>query len=332
MSEGTLLDAEVKDADLKSAFAALSKDYGGLAARVRALGHSVTCTCSDVTLRLHFPAFRQSKPTLAELVDAIAVYLVHFALPRSEVEELVALYKTIDATEFMKRYSLLESRARALFIKANETTERNGEAGELLLYLLTEWILDAPQLIAKMSLKTNPSMPVHGADGIHVRYSERDQKLLLYWGESKLHANVGNAIAAAAESISEALKPDKLKHEIDLVQQNINFSGLQPAEKEALLRYLNPFEEKYNERLDVTTCLVGFNFDGFAKVAAVDPKQAEAEFRSLAEAELAKVAPRLAKALTNKELATQPIEIFFLPLPSVSDFRDLFQEKIGWKT
>jgi hypothetical protein len=182
-----------------------------------------------------------------------------------------------------------------------------------------------------MSLKTNPRMPVHGADGIHVRYSEKDQKLLLYWGESKLHANVDNAIAAAAKSISEALEPDKLKHEIDLVQQNISFSGLQPAEKEALLRYLNPFEEKYNERLDVTTCLVGFNFDGFAKVAAVDPKQAEAEFRSLAEAELAKVAPRLAKALTDKGLATQPIEIFFLPLPSVSDFRDLFQGKIGWK-
>ena len=332
MSEGTLLDAGAKDADLKSAFAALSKDYGSLAARVRALSHSVVCTCSGVTLRLHFPAFRQSKPTLSELVDAIAVYLVHFALPRSEVEALTALYKTIDAAEFMKRYSLLESRARALFIKANETTERNGEAGELLLYLLTEWILDAPQLIAKMSLKTNPRMPVHGADGIHVRYSEKDQKLLLYWGESKLHANVGNAIAAAAKSISEALEPDKLKHEIDLVQQNISFSGLQPAEKEALLRYLNPFEEKYNERLDVTTCLVGFNFDGFAKVAAVDPKQAEAEFRSLAEAELAKVAPRLAKALTNKGLATQPIEIFFLPLPSVSDFRDLFQEKIGWNT
>src|SRR6185437_5509224 len=75
MSEGTLLDAEAKDADLKSAFAALSKDYGSLTARVRALSHSIACTCSGVTLRLHFPAFRQSKPTLPELVDAIAVYL-----------------------------------------------------------------------------------------------------------------------------------------------------------------------------------------------------------------------------------------------------------------
>ena len=154
MSEETLLDAK-EAADLKSAFAALSKDYGSLAARIRVLSHTVVCTSTGVTLRLHFPSFRQSKPTLSELADAIAVYLVHFALPRSEVEGLTSLYRSIEAIEFMKRYSILESRARALFIKANQTTNRNGEAGELLLYLLTEWILDAPQLIAKMSLKTN---------------------------------------------------------------------------------------------------------------------------------------------------------------------------------
>ena len=189
----------------------------------------------------------------------------------------------------MKRCSILESRARALFIKANQTTNRNGEAGELLLYLLTEWILGAPQLIAKMALKTNPNMPVHGADGVHVRYRESDKKLLLYWGESKLYADVGEAITAAAKSISEALKPQKLQHEINLVQQNIDFSGLKPEEKEALLRYLNPFEESYNERHDVTTCLVGFDFDGFAKVAKVNADKAEAQFTSLAAAELAKV-------------------------------------------
>ncbi len=331
MSEGATLDAE-ETADLKSAFAALSKDYGGLAARIRGLTHTIVCPSTGVTLRLHFPSFRQSKPSVSELVDAVAAYLVHFALPRSEVEGLTSVYHSIDAVEFMKRCSILESRARALFIKANQTTNRNGEAGELLLYLLTEWILGAPQLIAKMALKTNPNMPVHGADGVHVLYRENDKKLLLYWGESKLYADVGDAIAAAVKSISEALSSEKLQHEINLVQQNIDFSGLKPEDKEALLRYLNPFEESYNERHDITTCLIGFDFDGFAKVAAVNADKAEAQFKSLAEAELAKVAPALAKALTDAGLKTQPVEIFFFPVPSVSDFRDLFQKKIGWKS
>ncbi len=331
MSEGALVAAN-KAADLKSAFEALSKDYGSLAARIRVLSHAVVCPCTGVTLRLHFPSFRQSKPTLTELVDAISAYLVHFALPRSEVTALTSLYQSIEPIEFMKRCSILDSRGRELFIKANQATNRNGEAGELLLYLLTEWILGAPQLIAKMALKTNPNMPVHGADGVHVRYRSSDKKLLLYWGESKLYADVGDAIAAAAKSISEALKPEKLKHEINLVQQNIDFSGLKPEEKEALLRYLNPFEESYNERHDVTTCLIGFNFDGFAKVARIDSVQAETQFRSLAEAEVAKVAPTLAKALIDAGLENQPVEIFFFPVPSVSDFRDLFQQKIGWNT
>ncbi|GLH79170.1 hypothetical protein SSBR45G_40790 [Bradyrhizobium sp. SSBR45G] len=331
MGEEAILDIE-KSVDLKSALAALSKDHASLAARIRVLTHTIACPSTGVTLRLHFPSFRQGKPTVAELVDAISTYLVHFALPRSEIEKLKSVYHSIEAVEFMKRYSILESRARALFIKANQTTNRNGEAGELLLYLLTEWMLGAPQLIAKMALKTNPNMPVHGSDGVHVRYREADKKLLLYWGESKLYADVGEAITSAAKSIGEALKPEKLQHEINLVQQNIDFSGLKPEEKEALLRYLNPFEEDYNERHDVATCLVGFDFDGFSKVAKANSDKAEVQFRSLAEAELAKVAPALEKALTEAGLETQPVEIFFFPVPSVGGFRDLFQKKIGWKS
>lgn len=316
--------------DLEAALAALVRDYAKLEARIRDLTHTINCTCSGVTLRLHFPALRQSKPTIAELVDVIALYLVNFALPRSEVEALRFQYQSLSFDEFSLKFSALEARAKDLFIRANKATNRNGEAGELLLYLLTEWKLAAPQLIAKMSLKTSPKMPVHGADGVHVRYSEADKRLLLYWGESKMHADLDKAIAAAAESIGKALTPTKLKHEIDLVQRNISFSGLEPAEKEALLRYLDPFEESYNERLDITTCLIGFDFDGFASVVADDPSRAEAMFRELAKAELAKAAPRLAKALTAAGLKAQPVELFFFPVPSVDEFRKLFQAKIAW--
>jgi hypothetical protein len=76
-------NAKATGADLEAALATLARDYTKLEARIRELTHTITCTCSGVTLRLHFPAFRQSKPTVAELVDAIALYLVNFALPRS---------------------------------------------------------------------------------------------------------------------------------------------------------------------------------------------------------------------------------------------------------
>lgn len=322
--------ATVSGADLQGALAALSRDYSKLESRIRELTHSVTCTCSGVTLRLHFPAFRQSKPTVSELVDAIALYLINFALPRSEIETLRSQYQSLPFDEFSLKLSSLEAKARDLFIRAHKVTNRNGEAGELLLYLLTEWKLAAPQLVAKMSLKTNPMMPVHGADGVHVRYSKADKRLLLYWGESKVHADVGAAITAAAKSIADALTASKLKHEIELVQRNISFSGLDTNEKEALLRYLDPFEEAYNDRHDVTTCLIGFDFNGFASVASHSSGEAEGAFRDLAMAELAKVAPKLARALTDAGLKSQPVELFFFPVPSVDEFRKLFQAKIGW--
>jgi hypothetical protein len=318
-------------ADLETAVAALSKDYSRLSPRIRVLTHSVTCKCAGVVLRLHFPAFRQGKPTIFELVDAISHELVHFALPRSQVAALKSQHNKISADEFMLKNSQLIDSAKSLFIQANKATNRNGEAGELLLYLLTEWILAAPQIIAKMSLKTNSAMPVHGADGVHVRYSKKDKRLFLYWGESKLHANVGDAITAGAKSIVEALKPDKIKHEIDLVQRNIDFSGMGAAEKAAFLRYLDPFSEDYNERHDVTTCLIGFDFDGFATVAKSDPAKAESEFVELAKKRLQTLGPTLAKAFTAAGLDKQPMEIFFFPVPSVKDLRDTFQQKIGWK-
>lgn len=317
--------------DLEAAVAALRKDYSKLTARIRTLTHSVECDCAGVNLRFHFPSLRQGQPTIHELVDAIALYLMPFALPRSEVAEVYGLYGTISADDFTTRLLQLSESAKSLFKRANEATNRNGEAGELLLYLLTEWVLGAPQIIAKMSLKTNRDMPVHGADGVHVRFSKADGKLLLYWGESKLYANVTDAITAAAKSLSEAMQPEKLKHEIELVQRNIDFSGLQADEKKALLQYLDPFDETYNDRHDVITCLVGFDFDGFAKVAKADTSKSDEEFISLAKQELSEVAPKLAKALKAAGLANKPVEIFFFPMPSVQSMRDIFQAKIGWK-
>jgi hypothetical protein len=317
--------------NLEVALAALRGDYSKLLPRVRTLEHTVSCECDKAVLRLHFPALRQGKATVHELIDAIVHFMIPFALPRSEIAEVDALFAPGNLDEFKFRYLELSERAKALFKRANEATNRNGEAGELLLYLLTEWMLEAPQLVAKMSLKTNREMPVHGSDGIHVRYVPDQGRLLMFWGESKLYADVGDAIGAAITSITEALEPQKLKHEIELVQRNISFAGLDPTSKSALLKFLDPYDDAYNERHDVTTCLIGFNFDGFDAMASDRSEKPEEAFAKLAEAKLKDLAPKLATALKKAKLADHPIEIFLFPVPSVQDMRDVFQAKIGWK-
>ncbi len=272
-----------------------------------------------------------SKATIHELIEAIIHFLTPFALPRSQIKAVDDLYGKIDVDDFKLKVSQLSDIAKSLFKRANEATNRNGEAGELILYLLTEWVLMAPQLIAKMSLKTNRDMPVHGADGIHVRYSPQESRLLLYWGESKLYSDIGDALDAAIVSISESLKPEKMQHEIELVQRNIDLSGLDATSKQAILRYLDPYDEAYNERHDVTTCLVGFDFNGFDEAYSEDG-QSETKFIKLAQTKLSEFAPKLAERIKAANLAGRSIEIFFRPVPSVQELRDLFQAKIGWKS
>lgn len=59
------------------------------------------------------------------------------------------------------------------------------ELWEIILFFLTEWILNAPIAISKIRLKTNPQMPVYWSDGIHI---SKCWEKLIFW-ESKLTWN-----------------------------------------------------------------------------------------------------------------------------------------------
>jgi hypothetical protein len=325
-------EANSEATDLQSAFNdILSGAYKALGARLHALPQVITCECNGVTVRAYYPAFRQGKPTVFELVDVICLYLTKFCLPRTRIKQVTSLYGQIPEEEYDQKRQQLFEEAKGLFIKANKATNRNGEAGELLLYLLTEWVLGAPQLVAKMSLKTNSEMPVFGADGIHVRYCAETSKIILYWGESKLYADVGHAIDAAVDSISNALKPDKMEHELDLIQSNIDLSGLDQKSKAEVLKYLDPMEDNYNHRHDVSTCLIGFNFDAYAAMSGKDGAQLVSEFGDLTRNKLTSLMPSLAAAMNTAQIQDAQVELFFLPVPSVDELRAFFQDKIGWK-
>lgn len=321
-------DVPFQQRKLEEALAAFQRDYSILLPRIRTLTHTVKCDLKKVTLRLHFPALRQGNATVSELVDGIYQFIVPFCLPRSDIQKIRDQYGSIPVDEFMLKTSKLEQQAVGLFKRAHRLTNRNGEAGELLLYILTEWLLKAPQLLAKMSLKTNPEMPIHGSDGVHVRYCSDQSKLFLYWGESKLYSDIGDAINSATKSIEKALSSATLDHEIELVKRYIDFSNMEEDARKAILSYLDPFDENYNERQDITTCLIGFDFEKFSQVTQEDDP--EKSFRLLAEKKLEEVGLTLTNALRKRNLEHKEIEFFFFPVPSVQNLRDLFQNKIGW--
>ena len=314
------------DDDLDAAMRAIGRNWTKLGARLRSLDHEVKTSCSQFSVRLHYPTIRDATATVHELVGVAARYLAHFCLPRSELRSIYVRKDEVAAEDLHEALTELDRRARDLFIRAGVATGRSGEAGELLLYLLTEWILDAPQIVAKMSLKTSAAMPVHGSDGIHAKYFPETEQLVVYSGEAKLHADVGSAIRSAVASISSALQPDKLDHELHLVRRDLDLSGLDGKGSAELLRFLDPLEPRSANRIDAVTCLLGYDFAGYS---GLTPATADDVFRDRARTQLEKSAADFASALRKAGLEHRTIELFLLPLPSVEQLRKSFQARIG---
>ncbi len=282
-----------------------------------------------LNLRLHYPALRDARPTVAELVHAIKLFIPHFCLPRKEVDDVYAKRGVLDDFDYHLALTELNVRAQSLFMRAEAAKGRSGEAGELVLYLLTEWLLEAPQIVAKMSLKTSREMPVHGADGIHVKFVPATGRLIFYSGEAKLYGDIGDAVRSAVSSISEALSPARVGRELELVRRDLDLSGLPSDARAALLDYLDPWNERSLDRIDAVTCLLGFDFAGYEGLS--NEAEAEEAFRRLARDQLQRTSSAFARAMAAAGIGDRTVELFLLPLPSVAAFRSLFLDGIGGK-
>ncbi|MDQ8730681.1 DUF1837 domain-containing protein [Bradyrhizobium sp. LHD-71] len=311
--------------------ASLQGDFTSLSKFIRSLGPPAPCGDGDVVIRGHYLPFRGGKPRLGELLDHIRSYICNFALSRAEIQAVHSSVNSMSEQERLLAYVKLRDEAADLFIRAQRSTHRNGECGELLLYLFTEWILEAPQILAKMALKTNASMPVHGSDGIHIKYDPTCDSLIFFWGEAKLHSTVGGALRSAVESIASTLKYDKLKEDINLVRRFITLTGLSPEAQARVVEYLDPLSSNYDKKIDASTCLIGFDFRGFQRLAKVAAADLEAAFCELLRAELATASKTLEGLLKSQKITHHRMEVFFLPVESVDGLRIEWQNKIGWK-
>lgn len=309
--------------------AALESDYSALAKFIKSIP-PLSCANGDVTIHGHYLPFQGAQPRVGELLDQIALYICNFSLSRSEISQVHELVKNASPQAAMLAYNKLRDSAADLFIKAQKSTNRNGECGELILYLLTEWILKAPQLLAKMSFKTTASMPVHSSDGIHIKFDEKNDQLIFFWGEAKVHKTINGAIGDAVSSISGTLKHSKLKEDINLVRRFISTTGLSAQAQSKIVEYLDPLSDSYNNKKYASTCLIGFNFSAFGQLAGVASADIEQHFVTELSKELSKAVSSLESLLSKNGISHHRMEVFFLPLESVSQFRDDWQQRIGW--
>lgn len=271
---------------------------------------AVTVEGTSTLVRTHFLACDENGiPAVESLAGAMASAALDFCIPRYKIEQAFADYEKTRSTEAIVR---LHEEALDLFVRS----EKSGEGGELLLFLLLERVLQRPQLLSKMALKTNSQVHVHGTDGIHANL-EDDGVLELYWGESKLYQSSSEAFRDCIESIAPYLRPDgreSRKRDLLLVRDHLNVT-----QTELVSYLLEYFDEAKPKSLRVRwsgVCLVGFDHEHYPNIASLDEDEKKLLLRVLE-----RWRQTVKKQVSRFEIVDVKIDLFCIPMPCVDDLR-----------
>lgn len=274
-------------------------------------GEPTILSGTKTTVRTHYVlSDANGNVRLSQLAEVLADQIIFFCIPRSDIKRLSDLpeHQRIAAS------SRLYRRAKETFAQAQPMT---GEGSELLLFTLLENILEVPQLMTKMSLKTSENVHVHGADAVHAVLEEESGNLALYWGEAKMYADVGDALSACFKSLEPFLRMD---WEVIRRDQWLVMHYLDTADEEVKLRLLRFFDQDSTESVKVEArgaCVIGFDHKNYPKlphdIVAIQEK---------IEANLASWIKKINRRLYSRKLQEIAIEIFLVPVPSAQEFRN----------
>jgi|GEM_PF-1033339 len=313
-------------ADLQSMLSASRQNYDACIGHVQ---HQHTVAGVTATTRLHHLKFNANG--LPKL-DALAKCLVNHAI------DYAISARNRPAVMTAQEGARLMQEARKLFRVVAApvgTADLAGEAGELLLYFLLEAVIGAPQVVAKIELKTNPALEVNGSDGIHMCWNATDNLVDVYFGESKMYTDVGAALTNAFKSVENFHTNGMRDHEYSMVTKF--FKGVDDNVMAAVAEVLDTGKPGPGARIN-HACLIGYDWaaTGITPGQALAAVEAEYCHQYLLEA------PRLHKLLKSRfdtchkatngcqtplcqcQWKQYRFEVFFLPLASVQAFRDAF--------
>lgn len=272
---------------------------------------SANCRCHFVRLDA------QDRPRVAALIDMLVDQIVDYCIPRSRIDEAMDHMVHTGSTA---KVIQLQREAKALFT----TLQTSGEGGELLLYALLEIALGVPQILCKMSLKTNANVHYHGVDGVHAQ-ALPDGKLAVYWGEAKLYANAHKAIDAALSSLAPFLLDvggGAAQRDVLLLRDHADTGD--ETLNATLARYFTDDTTEASQLVVRGACLIGFSHDDYAS-----PHDTDGQVRREILDALARWQSRIGNGIANEHLESFELELFLVPMPSVEEFRDGLKAKLG---
>jgi len=281
--------------------------------------HSNTINGMDVNLHFKYLKFDPNgNPKIDLLVNTLLNYATHYCFSSQK--------RNIEDDEFEK--NKLMNEAKKLFRKwkdediTDDNQPKSGEVGEMILWLLMEVVLKAPQIVAKMDLKTNPKLEVFGSDGIHLDITEEDI-LNIYFGEAKFYNDIYGALDSAFQSIEDFHKNSMSSHELNLVTTHYKY--LNHNQQDKIYKFIIG-EIKADEVKISHACLIGYDWDEYKKLDGEERKKFIKNFTTVYQEEtkrLTKLIQTRFDKFSKKEFA---FEVFFLPFKSVQELRTAFNE------
>jgi len=268
------------------------------------------------TIRMHYIKFDgNGRPMIKALANMLYSYIIDYCISARNRSDMLTT----------RQSAILTKQARELFrhpdISSN-SPDKTGEAGELLLYFLMEAVLKAPQIVSKMELKTNHKDEVKGSDGIHARYNAEDGVVDFFFGESKLYSESSTAISDAIKSVEQFHKIEMYQHEFTMVTKHFKYADEET--KSAISSLIVRGEPGPNVRVN-HACLIGYDFKGFSDLPYGEhPEVQVKEFLDRFLTDGSRLTTLLQKKLNGFDKKYLRFDVFFIPFPSVSEFRNAF--------
>lgn len=246
--------------------------------------------------------------------------VVDYAVPKSRLDDARARdakYKSGSAV------AALHNAAVGTFTDLRNT----GEGGEMLLFLLAERFLKVPQVLCKMDLKTDSHMHYHGADGVYASVNE-EGLLKLFWGESKVYADVVAAVRDCLESLAPFLVEadhEGASRERDLVLLSDKADLSDPKLTAAFKKYFDRSSPLSNRVEYCGIALIAFDVNFYP----ADAKVVAEDVLSAAKLEMEKWTKNVKNRIIVEKLENFDIQFFCVPLPSAEGFRQSFLKALG---
>lgn len=306
-------------------------DYTGIEKRIKEVDVSLPAKDDiKITGRFFYLDFKNCEPNQEVFVDYIFRKIDRYCIPRKVLSKAKKKYAE---TEDESVLTDLHDQAIKLFVFSNSKRGAHlGEPAELIAFIILEAFLGAPQIASKMYMKTSASMPIHGADAIHMRYHKDTDCLDLIWGEAKLYDDLNNGLSKAVESIKSFISIDTKtgdkpqNRDIEILKDNPDVDD--EAMQQAICDYFDPYSDKAGNVRHIYTCLVGYDESLYKNLVGATDEEIEEYFRNKYIEKAVKTYNSFSNRVINAGLSEMQFILILLPFKDINKLREDFKLKL----